>query len=385
MSTKQKIIIAILAIIVVGAGVYFFTGSKKAVKQIDLNENGQSSYPLANEGPVSPISGLSCENWNRRPVAVMQPADVQARPAAGFSEADMVIEMPAFTASVTRLMGVYICNIPKEIGAIRSSRHDYISLAKGLDAVFIHWGGSHFALDLLKNNVIDNYDCMTGNYCERWEVSGKMRLEDTGHIKSENVLAMMKDKGYKMEGNFSGYVHQGEAPLDQRPKGGHLRVAFKKPYDAEYDYDRETNSYLRTWGEEIDTDRNNEKRIAPKNIAVLFAVSDQITIEQDYLGKGLSDPWANVEEIKKTGVESISGRYNNVQIGDSWYDESDSGEAFYYFNGKEYRGTWKKDKSRLDSKLMFYDESGEEVKFVPGQIWVEILEPGQNLKWEELQ
>ena len=383
MSTKQKIIIAILAIIVVGAGVYFFTGSKKAVKQIDLAENGQSSYPLANEGPVSPISGLSCENWNRRPVAVMQPSDVQARPAAGFSEADMVIEMPAFTASVTRLMGVYICNIPKEIGAIRSSRHDYISLAKGLDAIFIHWGGSHFALDLLKNNVIDNYDCMTGNYCERWEVSGKMRLEDTGHIKGENVLAMMKDKGYKMEGSFSGYAHQGEAPLDQRPKGGHLRVAFKKPYDAEYDYDRETNSYLRTWGEEIDTDRNNEKRIAPKNIAVLFAASSQITTDQDYVGKGLTDPWANVEEIKKTGVESISGRYNNVQIGDSWYDESDSGEAFYYFNGKEHRGTWKKDKSRLDSKLMFYDEAGQEIKFVPGQIWVEILEPGQALKWEE--
>jgi len=385
MQKKHKIIIAIVVIIAVAVGGYFLSKSRKATKQINLTETGQQNYPLANEGPVSPISGLNCENWNRRPVAVMQPSDVQARPAAGFSEADMVIEMPAFTASVTRLMGVYICNIPKEIGAIRSSRHDYISLAKGLDAIFIHWGGSHFALDLLKNNVIDNYDCMTGNYCERWEVSGKMRLEDTGHIKGENVLKMMQDKNYKMEGNFSGYAHQGEAPLDQRPKGGHLRVAFKKPYDAEYDYDRETNSYLRTWGEEIDTDRNNEKRIAPKNIAVLFAASSQITTEQDYTGKGLSDPWANVEEIKKTGVESISGRYNNVQIGDSWYDESDSGEAFYYFNGKEYRGTWKKDKSRLDSKLFFYDESGQEVKFVPGQIWVEILEPGQALKWQELQ
>jgi len=369
----------------VAAGGYFLSKSRKATKQINLTETGQQNYPLANEGPVSPISGLACENWNRRPVAVMQPSDVQARPAAGFSEADMVIEMPAFTASVTRLMGVYICNIPKEIGAIRSSRHDYISLAKGLDAVFIHWGGSHFALDLLKNKVIDNYDCMTGNYCERWSVSGKMRLEDTGHITGEKVLSMIKDKGYRAEGNFSGYAHQGEAPLDQRPKGGHLRVAFKKPYDASYDYDRETNTYLRTWGEEADIDRNNEKRIAPKNIAVIFAASSQITTEQDYTGKGLSDPWANVEEIKKTGAESISGRYNNVQIGDSWYDDSDSGEAFYYFNGKEHRGTWKKDKSRLDSKLMFYDEAGQEVKFVPGQIWVEILEPGQTLKWEELQ
>ena len=27
-----------------------------------------------------------------------------------------------------------------------------------------------------------------------------------------------------------------------------------------------------------------------------------------------------------------------------------------------------------------YDDKGEEVKFVPGQIWLEVLEPGQALK-----
>lgn len=389
MEKKKKIIIAVIAVLVVGALVYsvFYRDAirKKRATQIasDNSEisDSKKSGPLNLEN-VSPITGIECDNWNKRPVAVMQPADIQARPAAGFSEADMVIEMPAYTSSVTRLMGVYICNLPKDIGAIRSSRHDYVALAKGLDAVFIHWGGSHFALDLLKKGVIDNYDCMTGNYCARWEVSGKMRLEDTGHITKENVLAMIKDKGYKSEGNFSGYAHQEEASLEQRPSGGHLRVAFKKPYDASYDYDKTTNSYLRTWGDEVDVDKNNGARIAPKNIVVMFASSSQITTEQDYKGKGLSDPWEEVEEIKKTGAESISGRYNNVQIGDPWYDETDSGEAFYYFNGKEYRGTWKKDKSKLESKLMFYDENGEEIMFVPGQIWVEILEPGQVLRWE---
>jgi len=226
---------------------------------------------------------------------------------------------------------------------------------------------------------------MTGSYCERWEVGGKMRLEDTGHITKENILAMIDNKKYRTEGDFAGYVHQGDASLDQRPNGGHLRVAFKKPYDVEYDYNKETNSYLRTWGEDADTDRNNDERIAPKNIVVMTAVSEQITTEQDYIGQGLSDPWANVEEIKKTGVESITGRYNNMQIGDPWYDSVDSGEAHYYMNGKEYLGTWKKDRSRLDSKLFFYDQAGQEIKFVPGQIWVEVLEPGQALRWEPVE
>jgi len=384
MEKRKKMIVFFVAIVLVSVSWFFWRQSNaKNVKQIKLNENESSqNSPAVNNGPVSPISGLSCENWNKRPVAVMQPADVQARPAAGFSEADMVIEMPAYTSSVTRLLGVYLCNIPKEIGAIRSSRHDYIALAKGLDAFFIHWGGSHFALDLLKENVIDHIDCMNTNYCARWGVSGKMRVEDTGHIGEEKILQAMDDLGIRKENNFSGYPHREEAPIEERPSGGHLRVAFAKPYDVEYDYDKESNSYLRTWGEDADTDKNNQKRIAPKNVAVLFAYSDQITTSQNYTGKGLRDPWSGMEEIKKTGSESISGRYNNVQIGDPWYDETDSGTARYYMNGKEYAGTWKKDKSKIDSKLFFYDESGKEIQFVPGQIWVEILEPGQNLEWE---
>ena len=384
MEKRKKMIVFFVAIVLVSASWFFWRQSNaKNVKQIKLNENESSqNSPAVNNGPVSPISGLSCENWNKRPVAVMQPADVQARPAAGFSEADMVIEMPAYTSSVTRLLGVYLCNIPKEIGAIRSSRHDYIALAKGLDAFFIHWGGSHFALDLLKENVIDHIDCMNTNYCARWGVSGKMRVEDTGHIGEEKILQAIDDLGIRKENNFSGYPHREEAPIEERPSGGHLRVAFAKPYDVEYDYDKESNSYLRTWGEDADIDKNNQKRIAPKNVAVLFAYSDQITINQNYVGKGLRDPWLGMEEIKKTGSESISGRYNNVQIGDPWYDETDSGTARYYMNGKEYAGTWKKDKSKIDSKLFFYDESGKEIQFVPGQIWVEILEPGQNLEWE---
>ncbi|HRY82562.1 MAG TPA: DUF3048 domain-containing protein [Candidatus Moranbacteria bacterium] len=382
MNKKQKIIIAILIIAIVAGGFYFLKkNSSTKVKQIDLEKVQQNAGP-ANTGPVSPISGISCDNWNRRPVAVMQPSDVQARPAAGFSEADMVVEMPAYTSSVTRLMGVYVCNIPKEIGAIRSSRHDYIAIAKGLDAFFIHWGGSHFALDLLGKNIIDRIDCMTTSYCGRWPVSGKMRLEDTGHITGEKVLEAMKNLNLRMESNFSGYPHQDEVPIDQRPSGGHLQVSFANPYDAQYDYDKNSNSYLRVWGGENDTDRNNNQRLAPKNIAVIFAKSEQIVNTKDYKGLGLSDPWEGVEAVKNTGVESISGRYNNVEIGDPWYDETDNGPAKYYFNGKEYSGTWKKDKAKIDSKMFFYNESGQEIRFVPGQIWLEILEPGQTLKWE---
>ncbi|EKD46782.1 MAG: hypothetical protein ACD_67C00065G0003, partial [uncultured bacterium] len=98
MNRKQIGIIVFVSAVIVGTIFYFTIGRQalrsKNVKQIQLSGTPEQTGPL-NSGNVSPISGLACENWNKRSVAVMQPADVQARPAAGFTEADMVIEMPA--------------------------------------------------------------------------------------------------------------------------------------------------------------------------------------------------------------------------------------------------------------------------------------------------
>ncbi|MFC1644436.1 DUF3048 domain-containing protein [Patescibacteria group bacterium] len=389
MEKKHKIIVAVVALVVAIIAIYFF--STRDQRMVDRVEKVKEQAQMSDEAQalddknVSPISGISCENWNKRPIAVMQPADVQARPAAGFSAADMVFEMPAFTSSVTRLMGVYICDVPDEIGAIRSARHDYIPLAKGLDAVFVHWGGSIFALDKLKGHIIDNIECLvySGKYCDRWDyknIAG-MRKEDSSHVKKEKLMAAISDLGYRTESQLERYPHQIDAPIEKRPEKGHLRVGFAGPYEAEYDYDKNSNSYLRIWGDKDDVDRNNGERIAPKNVVVMIAKSEQIALDTDYDARGVDDPWDIVPEVKKTGDQSIDFRYNDVQIGDPWFDVSDSGEAHYYFNGKDYRGTWKKDKSDMGSKLFFYDQSGDEIKFVPGQVWVEILEPGQALKW----
>jgi hypothetical protein len=295
MENRQKWIIGGAAVLVVLVGWFLF--GRNAAKQQPISVEPPKA-PMAideskpaNTGPVSPISGLSCDNWNKRPIAVMQPADVTARPAAGFSEADMVFEMPVFTASVTRLMGVYLCTIPKDIGSMRSARHDYLPLAKSLDAVFVHWGYSKFAQSLLEQKIIDNIDCLTTSFCPRWPKTGVMRLEDTGHITSEGIAAAMKQYNYRTEGKFSGYPHQDEAPLANRPQIGHLRIAFPNPYDVSYTYDRDTNSYLRTWDQAADTDKNNGKRIAPKNIVVMTAEDEQIKLATDYKARGVQDPW----------------------------------------------------------------------------------------------
>jgi hypothetical protein len=397
MSAKQKLVIFLVVIAIAGIIGYFVFGDKEARKPIELNGKNQSlpgtSSGPANTGPVGAISGVSCENWNRRPVAVMQPVDAQARPVAGFSQADMVFEMPNPAAGifVTRLMGVYQCGNPEEVGSIRSARHDYISVAKGLDAIFVGWGGSAFALKKLDDGVIDNLDCndqgghSASKYCFRKERTGLMRIEDTGYIKFAKIWEAAKDFGYRTESKFAGYPHQEDKPFDQRPNGGHLRIGYPGIMEAEYDYDRDSNSYKRTWGGVPDTDRTNKERIAPKNIVVVIAENEQILAEVDYKGRGVEDPWAGLEEWEKVGPRNISGRYNNLQFGDPWFDTKDSGSAYFYMNGEQKQGMWRKDKSNVESKLAFFDEGGNEIKFVPGQIWVEVMVPGQKFEWTPAQ
>ena len=365
METRQKVIIAIILLLLGGIGyVYFFkSDSKKAEKQIDINntpKTGVVDDKPKNPENVSAIAGLACADWKRRPVAVMQPADITARPAAGFSDADMVFEMPVITATINRLMAVYQCNQPTEAGAVRSSRHDFLPIAKSLGAIYVHWGGSHFALDKIKEGILDNINCNGdgGNtagqdVCYRAARVGTMKVEDTSRVNVQKAFERAKALNYGLENTFSGYPHQDEAATDARPTGGHIRIGYPGVGEVEYYYDKETNTWKRLWGNVADTDRNNGNRIAPKNVAVVFSRSEQ-----------------------------IEGQYNNMQLGDPWYDQTDSGEAYYYMNGKETKGSWKKDKSSLGSKFAFFDLSGNEIKFVPGQIWVNVVEPGTAFVWE---
>jgi hypothetical protein len=365
MSKNQKIIIAAVFVLILVAIVWLVANRQNLTNdQGDQTDTSGGSGPVdrveefVNDGEVSPITGLPCENWDRRPLAVMTAADVAARPSAGLSQADMVIEMPVITASVTRLMAVYICNTPPEVGSMRSSRHDFIHLARGFDAIYAHWGGSIFALEKIDDGAIENLNCnddggQPANVC-CFRKEGMDRREDTGYARPDELYACAERFGYQTEarGQFGGYPHKPDASLEERPDFASLRVAFAGSYAVSYDYNKETNAWERVWGGVPDVDRNNEERLAPKNVVVMIAESQQ-----------------------------IEGQYNNVELGDPWYDTVDSGDAFYYMNGQEMKGSWEKDRLDASSKLRFLNENGEEVEFVPGQIWVEILEPGQVLRF----
>ncbi len=344
---KRNRLILFLALLAALAAVFLLIAKKGNILEINKGGAPEGSETVSSSPrPVSPISGLACENADRRPLAVMLSGDAVTRPLSGLVEADLVLNMPVITGSITRLMAVYVCNEPKEIGSIRSARDDYIPLAKSFDAIYAHWGGSHFALDLLNKGVMDNLDALISSSSVFYRKSG-IAAPHNGFSSFSRLYAAAEKKGYRLQGKEIGYPH---FEVGTEPKGDQaktLSIGFPGEFKVEYQYDPASNSYWRFRGGKKEMDRNTNSQVAAKNVVIMRAVSRQ-----------------------------IEGQYNTVQV-------EGEGRAAVYRGGEEIIGAWKKAAtSDQASKLFFYDGNGQEIKFVPGQIWIEVVQPDQSVTWQ---
>lgn len=367
LTQKQKYIvfsgIGFLVVSMVGVGVIVSGMMKPKVVEDNTTTIDEDKVAVDGTLPVSeekienasPLSGEQCDNYAQRPIAVMMAGDVVARPLSGLSQADIVVEMPVITGSVTRLMGVFVCNLPQEVGSVRSARHDYISLIRGWDAIYVHWGGSHFALNELKTGKrYTGEDLGKVPDIDAISSSGPFFRKSTvpaphnGFVSLPKIIDIAKSRDYSLTTDIEGYKFQSTSQVNTEKvdaQNGTLYVGFATAYATKWEYNKDTNSYTRYWYGKKDVDRgNNNADITPKNIVVLRASSRQ-----------------------------IEGQYNEVSI----YGK---GEGKLYHNGKEKTITWKKE--GFKDMLRFYDTDGKEIALVPGQTFIEVIEPGQSLTWE---
>jgi len=349
---KKQYRVVILKAVLIAAFILglFLIWEKKSVFKIapEQTNSGNKEEKIAQEpsGPKSPISGVVCENGERRPLAVMLGGDTVARPLSGIGQADLVFEMQVIEGSITRLMAVFVCASPGQIGAVRSARHDFIPLALGLDAIYAHWGGSYFALDKLKTGIADNIDALPNPFSAFYRQSGIVAPHN-GFTSISRLLGAAGKLNYRIAGEFAGYPHLNETEVSA---GGQekkiLRINYAPPFNIGYEYSPEKNSYLRYRGGTKEIDKNTGGQVEVKNVVIMRAIS-----------------------------QPLDGQYNDVQV-------EGEGKAEYYLNGQARNGAWKKDKSDTSSKLYFYDEKGQEIKFVPGSIWIQIADPEIRVTWE---
>lgn len=323
LNKKTISILILLAIVAVFIWLFFFR-----TKEVSI-EKGQEEISGMNF-PESSLSGIRCENGKSRPLAVMLASDIEARPLSGLSEADMVFEMPVTDGGVTRTMAVFQCKWPEEIGSVRSSRIDFIPLAQGLGAMYTHWGGEREALKQLNGKIIDNIDAMKYDGTIFYRKS-EVRPPHNGFTSAELLNKVIANLSYSLSKESASYLHEeGKSLGTLEPP-----LIYKEDFEVGWKYDPEKNVYLRFRRGTAETDRSSSKQIEASNI--VFLKTTWLPISKDYI------------RVKTVG----------------------SGEAVFYKNGQEVKGSWEK-KSSV-SKLYFYDSQKQEIKFVPGQIWVEII------------
>ena len=343
---KRFLLLVLIVALLYGGSVFLKKGDSFEINGVSdspkISEQLEASKPDEVQGPKSPLSGLDCENATARPIAVSMGGDREARPLSGISQADLVIEMPAVTGGITRYLAFFGCNKAAEIGSVRSARHDNIPLAMGFDAIMAHWGGSHFALAKLNSGVMDNVNAL---YLEGSVFYRKLGIyaPHNGFTSYERLMKYSGEKKYRLDTSFVGFKFA--SAEESSGMKGRITVGYPGSFKVEYEYDPVKNEYLRFKGGTREMDKNTSQQVAAKNVAIMFATSRQ-----------------------------IEGQYNDMDI-------EGEGKAIVYHNGEEVKGKWSKDKGSLSSKLYFYDDAGQEIEFVPGQTWIQVVQTNQEVDW----
>lgn len=316
-----NIIGGIVAIVLVSLGIYFFTGN-----DIDITNDPTA---IKEKGPSS-LTGIVCENYNSRPFAVMISSDAEARPLSGIGEADIVFEMPVVENGFTRMMAVFQCGRPSEIGSVRSSRLDFVPLALGINAIYAHFGGERTVLEELNGGVINNIDGLKYDGTVYYRKKN-IPMPHNAFTDIKSLIEISEDLGYNMIDSKVSYLHEEESKslgnIDPIP-------VFNEGFKAEWKYNANTNSYFRNRSNKPEIDKNSGKQVESKNVVIMKTTWSPI--DKDYI------------RIKTVGT----------------------GGSLVYRDGTVITGTW--EKKNNNSKLYFYDQNHKEILFAPGAIWVEI-------------
>lgn len=306
-----------------------------------------SDMPDASTGFVNPLTGLPMEREeqvNARPVAVMLNNIKVALPQQGNSQADILYEVLA-EGGITRLMGVYqSMEGVGEVGSVRSSRPYYLELALGLDAIYLHAGGSDAAYADIKAWDVTALDCVrTTSYSAIfWRDSERIQKNGYEHsvlTSGDAIVENFPNYSFRKE-HEEGYSLPYTFAEDGTPAGeaaSKVSVPFSNYKTGVFIYDEDTKKYLVEEYGAAFVDGNNGQQVAVTNVVVI-----------------------------RTSCKTIDD-YGRLDVALSGY----SGDGWFACGGKYIPITW--EKTDRNSPITYARLDGTPVVFGQGNSYVSII------------
>jgi hypothetical protein len=213
---------------------------------------------------------------NKRPMAFMIDNVSGAIPQSGISQASMYFEATV-EGSLTRMMAVFedYSNLPR-VGPLRSCRDYFVSLAAGLDELYVHYGQAAYALPYLESDDVDNISGLA------WYTDQVFYRDNSFHSAPHNaytstdgLLRGIEIRGYRTE-HYDGYKPQykfhwvgEESNFDDGQDAAFVALGY--PYNKpKFYYQPDSGLYLREEYGAPHIDVENGEQIAVKNIIIEF-------------------------------------------------------------------------------------------------------------------
>jgi hypothetical protein len=310
-------------------------------------------------GNINIFSGLEISDkiLNSRPIVVMIENTPDARPQSGLINADIVFEV-VDEGGITRFVAVFSSYDAALVGPVRSSRPYYAEIAGGLDPVYVFWGTAPQFYKIIEKLGLDYFTPLgdpTGysNIAANLAVNGIDSKRDPSRVSPHNaytftprIKELAAKLGYSLEGGQSPLLFKLDASVLERGDISKITVDFSGPqYITEFNYDNESNTYVRSVAGSPSIDRESGNQITLNNIIVM------------------------VTDIVNSGDKAGHMIVRTTQ----------EGNAYYFFDGKIMEGTWSRYSALKPFK--FKDKNGNTVLFNSGKTWVAMVSGADRLNY----
>ena len=309
--------------------------------EIDLSP---SSVPA--DWVFSDLDGLPAPQdlAHRLPMAVMISDNTIDRPQSGMSSASIVYQAP-MEGGEDRYMLVFQEGTATDIGGVRSARPFFVPWAAEYKALYAHVGGDPKVLTQVlpaNANNLYNMDELSGGSCAYHRTSTRPAPHND-YTNTATLIGCAAKKGYPAAyQNLPARTFRDDTALAARPTSQVVSI----PYHTNtvgYQFDPAIDSYLRLVDGKPQVDPAGNKQVYARDIVVMYQ-----TVALD----PQTDPG-----------------YSRILLGNIG-----SGKATLFIEGTAIAATWKKTSNTALTR--FYDASGNEIPFVRGEIFMQVVPVG---------